>query len=391
MYLSYPDQCKPGYWSFKGSWKKDFHVSPFNPRNGEYSLYSRHPISSPSGKNLGVENNITLISAEKRAKMVARMNTTGAAVNIAQASAMEWACILARWWYTGLLTFPRVLMQAAKLYFAGRLPIWIRPEVEPGTLPRAATQLQRTLEPYFRLWLRQMVATAQENVTLRYYSRIDRDVVATPITLPSNREDNVAKTRGRQRLELVITTPAFYSRAVRYADLGSLLLNEALCADKRERTARLVTAEGNDFGEIRQLFGSLIEPQDQKSQNTWAWNRYDRFLRNIRSSLQLWACFTTSRFSSGVVEKPESCDEKRRGYQCTQVHCQGLEEFIWSEFSLCVALKLSWAIRLIAVEESVIVISYAIYDSILKVLTFLCHYCCIVLRLSKNHGIQRRW
>ena len=56
---------------FRHSWPKDFHVSPFNSRNGSYTLVAYDPFQNKS--SLRVDNTITLNSSKDHAKIVARL------------------------------------------------------------------------------------------------------------------------------------------------------------------------------------------------------------------------------------------------------------------------------------------------------------------------------
>ena len=131
---------------FAKSWSKDFHVSPFNSRKGSYSMSSEDIYQKRR-----VDNTITLSSSKGHAKLVARIFSTGDPVNPFKLGLREsWRFVLA-WWWVGLMTFPRILREAAKLFFHRKLSVWYRPEVLRDSIGRQATNDERyTLEDLLR-------------------------------------------------------------------------------------------------------------------------------------------------------------------------------------------------------------------------------------------------
>ena len=43
------------------------------------------------------------------------------------------------WWWVGFVTFPRIVKEAAKLFFKRKLHVWYRPEVLHTSIGRTAT------------------------------------------------------------------------------------------------------------------------------------------------------------------------------------------------------------------------------------------------------------
>ena len=124
---------------FKTAWPKDFHVSPFNSRKGSYSLIAIDPLMRTTCGNEIIDNTITLKSSGDQAKLVARISSTGK--NINPATLTSWARIgfVLSWWWVGFVTFPRIVKEAAKLFFRRKLHVWYRPEVLNSSIGRTAT------------------------------------------------------------------------------------------------------------------------------------------------------------------------------------------------------------------------------------------------------------
>jgi len=124
---------------FSVSWRKDFHVSPFNDREGSYRLRAQDLGLTESNLLRSVSNRITLVDHDGAAKLVARIFSEHAPIGASTTRLNDSMWLLLRYGWTGFITFPRILREAWKLYFKRRLEIWFRPEVRQGTLGRTPT------------------------------------------------------------------------------------------------------------------------------------------------------------------------------------------------------------------------------------------------------------
>lgn len=123
---------------FTDTWSKDFHVSPFNSRKGTYSVRANDPLQHKDGRGQ-FDTSITLSTSSASAKLVARVYADGPAIDPQRTSILDRFTFLLRWIWTGRLTFPRIVYQAARLSFAQGLHVWYRPEVRSTSSSRAAT------------------------------------------------------------------------------------------------------------------------------------------------------------------------------------------------------------------------------------------------------------
>ena len=135
---------------FCGKWLKDFHVSPFNSRKGTYSLTAFDPLFSPISGKGPIDNTITLTSSKTHAKLVARISSTGLAIDPVQLNTWSNLNFFVSWWWVGFMTFPRILKEAGKLFFQKSLRIWYKPEVSRDSIPRHENRLER----YGTVWSR---------------------------------------------------------------------------------------------------------------------------------------------------------------------------------------------------------------------------------------------
>jgi hypothetical protein len=195
------------------TWPKDFHVSPFNSRKGSYSIVANDPLS-PRMSGLGrLDNTITMSSSKNHGKLVARLFSTGSPLDPTEMAALQKLQFLASWWWVGFVTFPRIVRQAAALYYRRKLHVWYRPEPLVSSIGRRADAAELELESLFRKYLHHLVKECPAPVVLRYSSSgiPDRtiDVMASP----------AAQKRRKQteEVELTVLTPSFYRRFIHYA------------------------------------------------------------------------------------------------------------------------------------------------------------------------------
>lgn len=124
--------------SIAAKWEKDFHVSPFNSRKGSYGMASLDPFHTPIASER-LSTSIQLYSSKNAPKIVARVVSSSPAIDPVLMSTWDTTVFLASWWWVGFITFPRIVGEAAKLFFKRRLSVWYRPEVRKESIGRHAT------------------------------------------------------------------------------------------------------------------------------------------------------------------------------------------------------------------------------------------------------------
>ncbi|KAI4720385.1 hypothetical protein E4T48_03345 [Aureobasidium sp. EXF-10727] len=258
---------------FTNAWDKDFHVSPFNSRKGTYSLTAADPVAAlKSGSNV-LDNTVVLNSSKAHAKLVARVYSDGDHMDPTTMGTSQSLRLLTSWFWTGFLTFPRIITQAYKLYFKRKLHVWFRPEVLASSIGRTHTSSEATLEAFFFAYLGYLIDTAAEPVRLTY---IPAGGLGTSITLTSK---HLAKDQTPKELTLRILTPAFYTRFAHYSHTKDALLNESLHNDPNNRTCVIENAEHLD------LLLSSLKHTTAASCKSGILDQYRwRFLQNLRSA-----------------------------------------------------------------------------------------------------------
>ncbi|KAL9619513.1 MAG: hypothetical protein Q9160_005876 [Pyrenula sp. 1 TL-2023] len=201
--------------TFSQAWPKDFHVSPFNDRQGFYSLKASDPCTN--GSIAMVDNNITLSSAEGKPKLVARVFSTTKPILPSSLSIFASLKFMLAWWWVGLTTDIRILREARKLWMKG-LQVFYRPEVSVSSIGRRAAVEEEVLEKQFRVWLKKTVETFPGDLRVIYeaagntsseesFSNVQTDIE------PSN------------QIHLGVLSPAFYRGLVYSANAVDLFKN----------------------------------------------------------------------------------------------------------------------------------------------------------------------
>ena len=197
----------------KGVWPKDFHVSPFNSRNGSYSLVAGDLLGPCKPGTRLIDNTITLKSSKGPGKIVARLFSEGPPIDPTSLGWLQKLIFLASWWWVGLVTFPRIVKEAWILFFRRNLHVWYRPEPLKKSIGRMADSSECRLESIFRRYLRHLVEASELSVAVKY---IPSGLAESSgeLMLPRAVRDSSASAH---ELEFKVLTPAFYSRFVYYA------------------------------------------------------------------------------------------------------------------------------------------------------------------------------
>lgn len=197
----------------KGSWSKDFHVSPFNSRKGAYSLLASDPFGPGMEGFRGIDVTINLSSSKGHAKLVARLFSQGEAIDPASMGRVAKAKFLSRWFWVGFATFPRIAKEAAALFFTRRLHVWFRPEPLKDSLGRHATTTERELEAAFRKYLESLVNQCRKPLSVRYVS----SGISTNPEMTFTSSSWYEASKDQVTMELKVLTPIFYTRFAHYA------------------------------------------------------------------------------------------------------------------------------------------------------------------------------
>ena len=269
---------------FKNTWIKDFHVSPFNSRKGAYALAAHDPFFSPMEGKGPIDNVITLSSSKNHVKLVARVFSTQQAIQPSNMTFPHIARFLMSWWWVGLVTFPRIVKEAGKLFFQRKLHVWYRPEVLQDSIGRRETSEEkygilalirslhwkwltpsRFLEERFRDFLRYRVERSDIGGPVKYVAS-GTDCRREEVFLPAWQKAGTSSAGDSEPITFKVLTPAFYTRFVQYAHPSEIIDNELLAGEGKDRTFWVSNLEVTSqlFGKAKNT-GSAKEPFEQLS------------------------------------------------------------------------------------------------------------------------------
>ncbi|KAL2045560.1 hypothetical protein N7G274_001988 [Stereocaulon virgatum] len=218
---------------FANTWTKDFHVSPFNSRKGSYSLAALDPFSAYLNNKGPVDNTITLSSSKAHSKLVARIFSTSTSLDPSSLTKLGILRFLASWWWVGLVTFPRIVREAGKLFFKRKLHVWFRPEVLKDSIGRIETPEERAIALVFRDFLKSQVEHSDLPLPVKYVPAIPSDHGEEVFT------SNTLVPESTSPLETLLfkpTTPLFYANLARSPKISSFIASSLRNPDIKTHT-----------------------------------------------------------------------------------------------------------------------------------------------------------
>ncbi|KAF2762420.1 hypothetical protein EJ05DRAFT_533980, partial [Pseudovirgaria hyperparasitica] len=178
---------------FTNVWTKDFHVSPFNSRKGTYSLSALNPLAQ--SPDIQIDNTITLKSSKHHPKLVARVFSTSAPLDPRTLNLRQTTRFITAWWWVGLVTFPRIVREAGKLFFRRKLHVWYRPEVDRQSIGRTPTAEESTLAPFITSHIQALLTHTPTPLSLTLSSPIPFSTTTTPqSTTPTTQSTTTTTT-----------------------------------------------------------------------------------------------------------------------------------------------------------------------------------------------------
>ncbi|KAL9113750.1 MAG: hypothetical protein Q9227_002195 [Pyrenula ochraceoflavens] len=219
--------------TFAETWAKDFHVSPFNDRDGFYVIKAIDPFAS--GRPPKVDCKVTLRTAERRPKLVARVFSTGQPSLPAAMGHLKSLSFVLSWWWVGLTTDVRILREARKLWFKG-LQVFYRPEIMTSSIGRKATPEEAILEKWFQAWLKSICESSEQKMRVEYNAAVNSDVSASFGV--SNHQNELAAS-----FVVRILSPEFYRSLIYHESVEAALRHNCF---KKSPSEMLVWLSNSD-------------------------------------------------------------------------------------------------------------------------------------------------
>ncbi|KAF2765595.1 DUF1365-domain-containing protein [Teratosphaeria nubilosa] len=268
---------------FADTWKKDFHVSPFNSRKGSYSLRATDPLAEyEETGQVRIDNTIVMRSSKEHPKIVARIYSEGTPKDPTRISSLQAVRFILVWCWVGFATFPRIIWEATKLFFKRKLHVWYRPEVTATSIGRTYTEDERHLEAFFRAFLSNAVNEGSKPLRVIYEPAHNENTEVVLYSPAFTYEEDHKRT-----LIIKVLSPAFYSRFVHYQHAKDAFDHECLVQDERNRTA---TVERQELLSV--LYGAFEDQQRIRLPST---------IRQSAPEQIRWACMRQLRCPPAAI------------------------------------------------------------------------------------------
>ncbi|KAM0552556.1 hypothetical protein ACHAPJ_007884 [Fusarium lateritium] len=206
----------------KATWRKDFHVSPFNSRKGSYSLLASDPLGPEMQCFRGLDVTINLSSSKGFPKLTAKLFSEGEALDPYELSIVQKARFILSWFWVGSVTYARFVKESATLFYNRKLHVWYRPEPLKDSMGRPADDTEKVLEDVFRKYLRHLVEKSSAPIVVRYIPSGAFEASEEGFTSHLASES----THPSNEIKIKVLTPVFYSRFVHYAHDSEALFCE---------------------------------------------------------------------------------------------------------------------------------------------------------------------
>ncbi|QGA15190.1 hypothetical protein EYB26_002846 [Talaromyces marneffei] len=216
---------------FRQTWSKEFHVSPFNSMRGFYSISTLD--SFPPDKSLDevdtIDITITLLTSQRRPKLVARVWSTSKPLVPSKISPLYGFSFFALWCLTGPLIQPRTLFQAFLLSQKHKLTIRDRPEPDGKVFPRHSTPAERCIREIFIDYLREIMNASADNFHIHLCDLSDSSIKINFSTPAADEKSPY--------YSMYVLTPKFYAVALTCPSINMFLHEAFLHKTQERRTA----------------------------------------------------------------------------------------------------------------------------------------------------------
>ncbi|KLP02269.1 uncharacterized protein LW94_13719 [Fusarium fujikuroi] len=228
------------------TWRKRFHVPPFNSRTGSYSMLAKDPLGPGMRGFRGLDVSITLSSSKDQPKLLTNLFSEGEAIDPYKISILGRVRFVSSWLGSLLAILPRFMMESTILFFKPSLHFWYRPEPYKESIGRSANWIEKILEQVFHEYLKHLVQRSTAPVTILYTPGGVAEASEQTFISPS------ACGPGESicEIKIKVLTPIFYSRFVYYAHNSEAIFCEVaesctLWTDKPEQLTKVFLKKGS--------------------------------------------------------------------------------------------------------------------------------------------------
>ncbi|CAI7668200.1 unnamed protein product [Penicillium discolor] len=313
---------------YKGSWEKDIFASPFEKVEGGFALRFMDPLHPEPEKGGPLHSNMTLISIDGKPKISSRLFSVAPPIDPLSLSSWELASFLLSWSFVVPVSIGRIVVEALRIRFRGNLPYLNKPDVKKGNIPRNASETERDLEPFFRLYLSQLVETCRFPLEVIYTPAKSLHLHPMSIHSPVKTYTSAPPPT----LQIQPLTPQFYTNILKYPDATTGVFSEMehipqACDPESQRLW------ASDPVMLQRLIESTIDPPNAKVIQVPSAS-VPAELPVYPASNPPWQTKTGVRTFMDAFTDSNCPLGMRRRYRAARIYCYLTEKYAWGSYKL---------------------------------------------------------
>ncbi|KAJ5199796.1 hypothetical protein N7472_005000 [Penicillium cf. griseofulvum] len=209
---------------YKGVFEKRIFASPFERVEGSISTRFIDPLHVSLQKPTVSIANVASLGLTGESRMVTSISCREPPIDPVNATTAHLAKRAFLWTFPGTLTTPRIIFQALKIqYFQGLMRMMDRPTIQPGSVARYPTSIERRLEPFWRAFLSRCVESFPEPLELTYIP--PTSISNNHVCFPSS-ASGIGSLGTTKSLTIEAVDPGFYTRIINYPDIWEGISHE---------------------------------------------------------------------------------------------------------------------------------------------------------------------
>ncbi|KAJ5537044.1 hypothetical protein N7513_010230 [Penicillium frequentans] len=319
---------------YKGSWEKDIFASPFEKVEGGFALRFMDPLDPTPEKGGPLHSNMTLISTSGKAKISSRLFSIAPPLDPLLASSWELTTFLLSWSFVIPISIGRIVVEALRIRFRGNMPYLNKPDVKRNNIPRNASETERVLEQFFRIYLSRLVDECPFPLTVIYTPAKSLHLHPTPLL------SKVKTLTSAPRPVLIIQplTPQFYTNILKYPEANSGFATEI---ENKPHSSDPVSQRlwVSDPALVQELIASAKSLTCKEAQS-YSVSVQCEIYRHFATRLAWRKNSERKTFMDAFIESNCSTDMRRR-YRAARVHCYLTENLAWGSYRLAAFYEFS--------------------------------------------------
>ncbi|KAK6346482.1 hypothetical protein TWF696_006612 [Orbilia brochopaga] len=230
------DEQQSENYLYTHSFKKDFHISPFNRRTGAYKVGVLDPVRE--GR---FDIKVSLLDDDGKRRMTVQTKSLGESLDILTATWVDVVRMVFMWALCGFLVVPRTFKECWRIFKSKNTEIYERPEPHHTSKARHPSKLEGRCQKLFLQFLQSRInnytVPVKVNVVL---PRTDVGVEPTVYELKPHATKAVSMDKStRLDLDVEVTSHIFWSRALSNITFSELHESELAELQSEMRSIRV--------------------------------------------------------------------------------------------------------------------------------------------------------